>query len=66
VNAGKIEAIIQELGNYPKPLEIVLAVETSPALAAGGSDEPSSLVEPQVLRSVPDQARSYRDAVDPP
>ncbi len=66
VNASQIEAIIQELGYHPEPLEVVLAIETSPALAAGGSDQPSSFIEPQVLWSVTDQARSHRDAVYPP
>ena len=65
-NAGQIEAVIQQPGDDPQPLEVVLAIEASPALAAGGSDQPSSFVEPEVLRSVPDQIRGDRDAVDPP
>ena len=64
LNAGEIEAVIQESGNCPEPLEVVLAVEASPAVTASGSEESSGLVETQVLWSVSDQARSHRYAVD--
>ena len=53
MHAGQVEAVLQELAYRPEPLEVVLAIETGPTLAAGGRDETSSLVEPEILGSVP-------------
>src|ERR1700722_18116429 len=66
VDPGQVQTRFQELADYPEAFKVVLTVKPGAALAAGRSDESSSLVEAQILGRVANQVGGHRNAIDPP
>ena len=65
-DASQIEAVVEELTDLSEADEVVVAVTTGTALAAGGIDQAPGLVEPEVLGSTAHQLGCYGDPIQTP
>ena len=63
-DAGQIHALVDQFGDPPQAVEVIVAVAASAPLGARRGEQSPALIEPQRLRPDAGQLRGHRDAVD--